>query len=149
MKRMSKIMKSPKGVKSGVPERVSISCPTCDNSHDEWVKSWGSVLINLPYLYIMWELSPHTVHKYICRFVTRGNQIIMFVVNLINYLMKIRSNCINERVCSNTAHTNNESITIISPGCFPMSSSWGGGGGHNTEKLRGATDREGNTHKNR
>ena len=26
---MSKIMKSPKGVKSSVPERVSISCPTC------------------------------------------------------------------------------------------------------------------------
>ena len=31
---MSKIMKSPKGVKSGVSERVSISCPTCGTRHD-------------------------------------------------------------------------------------------------------------------
>ena len=27
-------MNSPKGVKSGVPERVSISCPTCGTRHD-------------------------------------------------------------------------------------------------------------------
>ena len=31
---MSKIMNSPKGVKSGVPERVSIYCPTCGTRHD-------------------------------------------------------------------------------------------------------------------
>ena len=33
---MSKIMNSPKarGVESGVPERVSISCPTCGTRHD-------------------------------------------------------------------------------------------------------------------
>ena len=33
---MGEIMNSPKGVKSGIPERVSISCPTCgtcDDSH--------------------------------------------------------------------------------------------------------------------
>ena len=27
-------MKSPKGVKSDVPERVRISCPTCGTRHD-------------------------------------------------------------------------------------------------------------------
>ena len=27
-------MNSPKGVKSGVPERVNISCPTCGTRHD-------------------------------------------------------------------------------------------------------------------
>ena len=31
---MGKIMNSPKGVKLGVLERVSISCPTCDTRHD-------------------------------------------------------------------------------------------------------------------
>ena len=31
---MGEIMNSPKGVKSCVPERVSISCPTCDTRHD-------------------------------------------------------------------------------------------------------------------
>ena len=31
---MSKIMNSPMGVKSGVPERVSISCPTSGTHHD-------------------------------------------------------------------------------------------------------------------
>ena len=31
---MSKIMNSPKGVKSDVPERVSHSCPTCGTRHD-------------------------------------------------------------------------------------------------------------------
>ena len=36
---MGKIMNSPKGVKSGVPERVSISCPTCGTRHDNWKQS--------------------------------------------------------------------------------------------------------------
>ena len=31
---MGEIMNSPTGVKSGVPERVSISCPTCATRHD-------------------------------------------------------------------------------------------------------------------
>ena len=31
---MSKIMYSQKVVKSGVPERVSVSCPTCVTRHD-------------------------------------------------------------------------------------------------------------------
>ena len=31
---MGEIMNSPKGVKSGVPERVSSSCPTCGTRHD-------------------------------------------------------------------------------------------------------------------
>ena len=31
---MGEIMNSPKGVKSGVPETVSISCPTCGTLHD-------------------------------------------------------------------------------------------------------------------
>ena len=32
---MGEIMNSPKGVKSSVPERVSIiSCPSCDTRHD-------------------------------------------------------------------------------------------------------------------
>ena len=31
---MGEIMNSPKGVKSIVPERVSISCPSCDTHHD-------------------------------------------------------------------------------------------------------------------
>ena len=31
---MGEIMNSPKGVKSGVPERVNISCPTCGTRHD-------------------------------------------------------------------------------------------------------------------
>ena len=31
---MGEVMKSPKGVKSGVPERVSISCDTCGTRHD-------------------------------------------------------------------------------------------------------------------
>ena len=31
---MSKIMNSPKGVKAGVPERVSNSRPTCGTRHD-------------------------------------------------------------------------------------------------------------------
>ena len=31
---MGEIINSPKGVKSGVPERVSISCPTCGTRHD-------------------------------------------------------------------------------------------------------------------
>ena len=31
---MGEIMNSPKGVKSCVPERVSISCPTCGTRHD-------------------------------------------------------------------------------------------------------------------
>ena len=31
---MGEIMSSPKGVKSSVPERVSMSCPTCGTRHD-------------------------------------------------------------------------------------------------------------------
>ena len=31
---MGEIKNSPKGVKSGVPERVRISCPTCGTRHD-------------------------------------------------------------------------------------------------------------------
>ena len=31
---MGEIMKSPNGVKSGMPDRVSISCPTCGTRHD-------------------------------------------------------------------------------------------------------------------
>ena len=31
---MGEIMNSPKGVTSGVPERVSISFPTCSTHHD-------------------------------------------------------------------------------------------------------------------
>ena len=31
---MGEIMNCPKRVKSGVPERVSISCPTCGTRHD-------------------------------------------------------------------------------------------------------------------
>ena len=31
---MGQIMSSPKGVKTSVPERVGISCPTCDIRHD-------------------------------------------------------------------------------------------------------------------
>ena len=31
---MGEILKSPRVVKSGVPERVSISCPTCGTRHD-------------------------------------------------------------------------------------------------------------------
>ena len=31
---MGEIMNSKKGVESGVPERVSISCPTCGTRHD-------------------------------------------------------------------------------------------------------------------
>ena len=31
---MGEIMNSPKGVKSGVPEMVNISCPTCGTRHD-------------------------------------------------------------------------------------------------------------------
>ena len=31
---MGEIMNAPKGVKSGVPERVSISRPTCGTHHD-------------------------------------------------------------------------------------------------------------------
>ena len=31
---MGEIMNSPKGVKSGVPERVGISCTTCSSRHD-------------------------------------------------------------------------------------------------------------------
>ena len=31
---MGEVMKSPKGVKTGVPERVIISCPTCGTRHD-------------------------------------------------------------------------------------------------------------------
>ena len=31
---MGEIMNSPKGVESGVPERVSISCPICGTRHD-------------------------------------------------------------------------------------------------------------------
>ena len=30
---MGEIMNSPKGVKSGVPKKVSIFCPTCDTRH--------------------------------------------------------------------------------------------------------------------
>ena len=31
---MGEIMNSPKGVKSGMPERVRISCSTCGTHHD-------------------------------------------------------------------------------------------------------------------
>ena len=31
---MGEIMNFTKGVKSGVPERVSITCPTCGTHHD-------------------------------------------------------------------------------------------------------------------
>ena len=31
---MGEIMNSPNGVKSGVPERVRIFCPTCGTRHD-------------------------------------------------------------------------------------------------------------------
>ena len=31
---MGEVMNSPKGVKAGVPEIVSISCPTCGTRHD-------------------------------------------------------------------------------------------------------------------
>ena len=34
-------MNSPKGVKSGVPEEVSISCPTCGTRHD-LIKTTGN-----------------------------------------------------------------------------------------------------------
>ena len=36
-------MNSPKGVKSGVPKRVSISCPTCGTGHDP-IKITGNQL---------------------------------------------------------------------------------------------------------
>ena len=39
---MGEIMNSQKGVKSGVPERVSISCPTCGTCHI-------SQLVNKPF----------------------------------------------------------------------------------------------------
>ena len=34
----------PKGVKSGIPERVSISCPTCDTRHDLPPNNWKPVI---------------------------------------------------------------------------------------------------------
>ena len=41
---MGEIMNSPKGVKSGVPERVSISCPTCGTRHDLHKNNWKPVI---------------------------------------------------------------------------------------------------------
>ena len=48
-----KIMKSTKGVKSGVPERVSISCPTCGTRdmmkyihpmrYESWYEDWEAL----------------------------------------------------------------------------------------------------------
>ena len=38
---MGAIINSPKGVKSGVPERVSISCPTC-GTRDNLLKINGN-----------------------------------------------------------------------------------------------------------
>ena len=49
---MGEIMNSPNGVKSGVPERVSISCPTCCTRHDLLQKmetSHMSQLMNRPF----------------------------------------------------------------------------------------------------
>ena len=40
---MGEIMISPKGVKLGVPERVSISCPTCGTHHDLPSNNWKPV----------------------------------------------------------------------------------------------------------
>ena len=39
---MGEIMNSQRGVKSGVPERVSISCPTCGTRHDYRKKKNGN-----------------------------------------------------------------------------------------------------------
>ena len=41
---MGDIMNSPKGVKSGVPERVRISCPTCGTRHDLPPNNWKPVI---------------------------------------------------------------------------------------------------------
>ena len=48
-------MNSPKGVKSGVPERVSISCPTCGTRHNGTasVAIAYTILLVGPYNHIM------------------------------------------------------------------------------------------------
>ena len=38
------IMKCPKGVKSGVPERVSVSCPTYGTRHNHISQLCGCIL---------------------------------------------------------------------------------------------------------
>ena len=40
---MDDIMNSPKGVKSGIPERVIISCHTCGNRHDSFSLEYVTV----------------------------------------------------------------------------------------------------------
>ena len=47
---MGEIMNSPKGVKSDVPERVSISCPTCGIRHELQLETSDmSQLVNKPF----------------------------------------------------------------------------------------------------
>ena len=42
---MSKIMNSPKGVKPCVPERESISCPTCGTRHDLHTITFSQIFV--------------------------------------------------------------------------------------------------------
>ena len=48
---MGEIMNSPNGVKSSVPERVSISCPTCGIRHHSAIITGNMRLMSYCYLY--------------------------------------------------------------------------------------------------
>ena len=55
---MGEIMNSPKGVKSDVPERVSISCPTCGTRHD-----LHKITGNQPYVTVGKQTIQHICHR--------------------------------------------------------------------------------------
>ena len=51
---MDEIMNSQEGVKSGVPERVSISSPTCGTRHDS-----PKITINQSYITVVEQIIQH------------------------------------------------------------------------------------------
>ena len=69
---MGEIKNSTKGVKSGVPERVSISCPTCDTRHDLLqITGNKSYLFLLYQIYIALFPCLQYVQKCICQLVNK------------------------------------------------------------------------------
>ena len=55
---MGEIMNSPEGVKSCVPERVSISCPTCGTRHD-----LHQITGNQPFVTVSEQTIQHMSHR--------------------------------------------------------------------------------------
>ena len=81
---MGEIMNSPKKVKSGVPERVSISCPTCGTRHDV-----SQITGKQSYVTVSEQTIQHIISRVKCIFIC--NYIFyLVVVVLVIYLLNLR-----------------------------------------------------------